>query len=171
MLIAVILFLIPVLLFVVAFLYETFLSLQRLFKPQASKRGYVNATWETTHTLLVAGVIVLVMMFTRDIANLGSAIFLSTFLAAGALVVRAVIYCYIFYVRKSEKVNWVDWLFAASHLLAAVFLVITVLEALWYLYRNNPPANTEFLPLLVPGLVAVIAAIAVPMFVLYKTRD
>lgn len=169
---AIALFLIPVVLFVIAFLYETFLSFKRLNNPSKSKSGYVSATWEVTHTLLVAAVVMLVMMFTASLDELSSAIFIATFLAAVALGLRAVIYIYIFYVRENtKKINWIDWTFAFSHIFAAVLLVIVVVQALWYLYNNNPPANTQFLPYFIPGMIFVLLITALPIFVLYKTKD
>lgn len=170
MIAALLLFLIPTLLFVVAFLYETYLSFKRLNNSKAGKGGYVNATWEVTHTLLVFAVVMLLMMFTKNLDGLASAIFLSTFVALFALAIRAACYTYIFYVRSKQKTNWVDWVFALSHVVAAGALVITVVRALWFLYENNPPANTQFLPFFIPGLVLVIAVCAVPIALLYSTK-
>jgi len=171
MTVAVILFLVPTLLFVIAFLYETFLSFKRLKNPKAGKTGYVAATWEVTHTLLVAAVVMLVMMFTQVIDSLSSAIFTAKFLAAVALGVRAVLYVYIFYVRTSKKTNWIDWVFAVIHLVAALLLVVVVLQALWFLYKNNPPVNSEFVPVFIPGMIVVLLVCALPIFTLYKTKD
>lgn len=169
---ALILFLLPVLLFVIAFLYETYLSFRRIQKPKSGKTGYVNATWEITHTLLVTAIVMLVMMFTSSLDGLASAIFLATFLAAVALGIRAVLYVYIFYVRdKKQKPGSTDWAFAISHVVAAVLLVIVVLQALWFLYKNNPPANTQFLPYFIPGMLFVIAITALPILVVYRIKD
>ena len=167
---AVVLFLVPTLLFVIAFLYETYLSFMRLKNPKIGKTGYVSATWEVTHTLLVFAVVMLLMMFTHNIDGISEAIFVTTFAAAVALGIRAICYVYIFYVRKKNKTDFVDWTFALSHIVAAVFLVLTVVEALWYLYKNNPHANTQFLPYFIPGLVIVLAVCAVPMLMLYSTK-
>ena len=167
----VVLFLIPTLLFVIAFLFETFFSFRRLKNPKAGREGYVSATWEVTHTLLVAGVVMLVMMFIGVIEGLSSAIFLATFIAATALGIRAVLYTYIFYVRNSNKTSWIDWAFALTHVVATLFLVIVVVQALWYLFKNNPPANTQFLPYFIPGVIVVIGICLVPLIVLYKTKD
>ena len=168
---ALILFLVPTLLFVVAFLYETYLSFKRLQNPQAGKNGYVAATWEVTHTLLVAAVVMLVMMFTQVIDQLASAIFLATFIAAVALGVRAVLYMYIFYVRSSKKTNWIDWAFALTHVVAAAFLVVVVIQALWFLQVNTPPVNSEFVGVFIPGMLVVIAICIVPIVSLYKTKN
>lgn len=169
---AIVLFLIPTLLFVLAFLYETYLSFMRILRPRRSGRtGYLSATWEVTHTLLVFAVVMLIMLFTHSLDALASAIFTSTFLAAAALTIRAAAYLYIFYVRHSKKITWVDWLFALSHVVAALLLVITVIKALWFLYKHNPQVNTQFLPYFVPGLVVVLAICALPLVTLYTKRD
>lgn len=170
MIAALLLFLVPTLLFVIGFLYETYLSFARLKNPKAGKTGYVNATWEVTHTLLIFAVVMLLMLFTRNIDGLASAIFTSTFIAALALIVRSTCYSYIFYARKSNKTSWVDWTFALSHVVAALFLVVTVVKALWYLYQNNPPVNTQFLPFFIPGLILVLGVCVVPMIMLYTTK-
>lgn len=170
MLLTYILFFVPLIMFVAAFLYETYLSIRRLANPRAGKTGYVHATWEVTHTLLVFTVVVLVMMFTKSIDGIASAIFTSTFIAGVALTIRMAAYLYIFYVRKKPQTNWVDYTFALSHVVAALFLVVTVVKALWYLYRNHPEANTQFLPFYIPGLVVVLMLCAVPIAVLYRTK-
>lgn len=164
------LFLIPILLFVLAFLYETYLSFRRLAKPQAGREGYVHATWEITHTLLIFGVVVMLMMFTKSIDQIATAIFLTTFLAAVALTIRLICYIYIFYVRSSPKTSLADWIFALSHVFAALFLVLTVFSSLWFLYSNNPAANTQFVPAFVAGLVLVLGVCLAPMVFLYSAK-
>ncbi len=166
-----ILFLLPLVLFVVGFLYETYLSFRRLADPKAGKTGYVTATWEITHTLLIAAVVVLVMMFSHSIDGIAETIFTSTFVAAAALTVRYATYTYIFYVRETKKISWVDWTFAFSHVVAAVALVVSVVRVLWFLYQNNPSVNDQFLSLFVPGLIVTIVICAVPMAYLYMLRD
>jgi cytochrome bd-type quinol oxidase subunit 2 len=167
---AMLLFLIPTLLFVIGFLYETYLSFVRLKNPKNGKSGYVSVTWEVTHTLLIFAVVMLMMLFTKSIDGLSSAIFLSTFIAAFALIVRLICYVYIFYVRKKNKIGAVDWLFALSHVVAALFLVITVAKALWYIYKNNPEVNSQFIPYFIPGLLIVIALCVLPMLTIYSTK-
>ncbi len=167
---ALVLIVTPVLLFVLAFLYETYISFKRLYKPKYKRQEYVSATWEVTHTLLVFAVVMLLMLFTKALDDLASTIFMSTFIAATALLVRSACYTYIFYARKKNVINWVDWTFALSHVVAALFLVVTVVKALWFIFTKNPPINEQFIPAFIPGLVLVIAICAVPMTVLYKTK-
>ena len=164
------LFLIPILLFVICFLYETYLSIIRLKKPESGKSGYLSATWEVTHTLLIFALIMLFMMFTQNIDGLASAIFTCAFIAALALIVRAIIYLYIFYVRKKNTINLLDWAFMLCHIIAAVFLVATVIKALLYIYKNNPPVNSQFIPYMLPGLIATIVICIVPIAMLYSTK-
>lgn len=171
MLVAMLLFLIPTLLFVVAFLYETFLSFRRLTLSRPSRASYLSATWEVTHTLLVFAVVMLIMLFTKSLDELASAIFTSTFLAAAALTIRAVAYVYIFYVRRKPTINWIDWVFAFSHLAAAALLVVVVIQALWFIYKHNPAVNDQFFPLYLPGLALVLLVCIVPIVVLYRTRN
>ena len=162
---------IPILLFVLAFLYETFLSLKRLSGKSGSKlSGYVDATWEVTNTLLVFGVVMLLMLFTKSIDVIAAYVFTSTFIAATALLIRAITYLYIFYVRQSNRITPVDWLFALSHLVAAGALVVTVLSATYVLFAKHPDANTQFIPYFLPGLAFVLAICAIPMWRLYRER-
>lgn len=166
-----ILFLVPLVLFVSAFLYETWLSFVRLKNPAKGRAGYVTATWETTHTLLVFTVVMLLMTFTQALDQLAAAIFWPTFIAAVFLGLRAVAYIYIFYVRKETKrTNWIDWFFAFTHVGAALFLVLTVIKALLFIWQENPAANTQFFPVFIPGLILVLAITALPLLSIYRTR-
>lgn len=170
MLWAYVLIYVPILLFVIAFLYETFLSFARLKNQKAGRSHYVDATWEVTHTLLIFGVVMLLMLFTKRIDEIASAIFLPTFLAAVALVVRSICYLYIFYVRKAKVTSVVDWLFAVSHLVAALLLVVVVVKATWYLLTAQPEANLQFIPAFLPGLALVLGLCIVPVAVLYRNK-
>ena len=166
-----IVFLVPLLLFVSAFLYETWLSFARLRNPKQGRSGYVSATWEVTHTLLVFTVVMLLMTFTQDLVRLADTLFWPTFIAAVALGLRGVAYLYIFYVRPaSRKVGLVDWGFALTHVVAAGFLVLTVIEALLFIWQKDPIANTQFFPMFLPGLVLVLLLCAIPMSSIYRTK-
>lgn len=159
---------IPILLFVLAFLYETYLSFARLFKK--TSLSYTDATWEVTNTLLVFGVVMLMMLFTQDIDRLGAAIFLPTLSAGFALLVRGSLYIYVFYIKQSKKIGLLDWLFALSHVVAALLLVLTVILASIFLLTQNPTANLEFIPYFIPGLVVVVAISLFPLVRMYRTR-
>jgi hypothetical protein len=68
--------------------------------------------------------------------------------------VQQVIFIY-FNVRRSIKTSPVDYGFALTHVVAAVFLVITAVKAAWFMFTEHPEANTQFLPYFIPGLVLV----------------
>ena len=166
-----VLFLVPVLLFVIAFLYETWLSFARLKSPKKGRASYLTATWEVTHTLLVFAVVMLLMTFTQSLTDLAHALFWPTFIAAVFIGLRAVAYLYIFYVRRDTKrIDVVDWGFAITHVGAALFLVLTVLDALIFIWTKHPVANTQFFPAFIPGLLLVLALCAVPLATLYRTK-
>ena len=166
-----ILFLVPVTLFVLAFLYETWLSFARLKGAKYGRAGYVAATWEFTHTLLVFAVVMLLMTFTHRLTDLANSLFIPIFAAGLALGLRAAAYLYIFYVRSAQaKIGWVDWAFAFLHSTAAVLLVVTVCKALWFIITEQPEANTQFFPLFVPGLLLTLAVCILPIIVVYRSK-
>lgn len=158
----------PILLFVLAFLYETFLSFARL-KKGTRATGYVDATWEVTHTLLVFGVVMILMLFTKQIDTIANIIFLPTFLAASALAIRGACYLHIFYVREKQRINWVDWVFAFSHVVAAGLLVVVVGQVTWFLFTKDLQPNLQFVPAFIPGLLLVLGLCAVPTVSLYSS--
>lgn len=162
---------VPILLFVVAFLYETWLSIVRLINPRRQTYGYLDATWEVTNTLLIFGVVMLLMLFTKYIDQIAAEIFMSTLLAGLFLLVRAACYLYIFYAAGPRKVGVIDYVFSVSHLLAALALVVTVLKSSLFLITNHPQANQQFVPYFIPGLIVVLAVTAIPIVRLYTTKS
>lgn len=164
---------VPIVLFVVAFLYETWLSFRRL-RPAAARKqrsGYVDATWEITHTLLVFAVVMFLMLYTQAIDELAAIIYWPTFAASLALGLRAMCYLYIFYVRRDQtRRGAVDWVFALSHVVAAALLVTVVLQVSWFILTSGAPVNTQFIPVFLPGLALVVAVSALPVWVLYRQR-
>lgn len=164
---ALVLFLVPTVLYVVAFLYETYLSFTRLRSSSKQGTGYVTFTWETTHTLLVFAVIMLMMMYSQVIDGLASSIFTVAFLALAGLTVRAGLYLYLFFVKRSTSVSVGDWLFALTHVITAILLVAVVYQAVHFVITNNPPVNSQFLPYFVPGLMLVVAVTFLPIIWLY----
>lgn len=159
---------VPILLFVLGFLYETYLSFKRL--NSKSNHAYVDATWEVTHTLLVFGLVMLLMLYTQAIDKLSDVLFLPAFLAAIALGVRGASYIYIFYVKKSKNISLVDHVFAWSHIAAALLLVFAVVRFSWYLFTENPPVNDQFVAPFLVGLVFIFGLCALPLLKLYSSK-
>lgn len=158
---------IPILLFVLAFLYETLLSVLRLVG-YSERRGYVDSTWEITHTTLVFGVVMMLMLFTKNIDTIASVLFWPAFLAITFLMIRGATYIQIFYIRKNVKRrNWVDWTFMLSHLGAALTLVWAVIAFTLLLLGDTMQANTQFVPAFTTGLIVIVAIITGPIMYLY----
>lgn len=158
---------IPILLFVAAFLYETYLSFARLKEKRKGRGHYVDTTWEVTHTLLIFGVVMMLMLYTKYIDQIATAILIPAFLAMTALFVRGACYIYIFYIAEKKGRRWVDWLFALSHVFAALFLVAVVGLFTLFLATNNPSANTQFIPAFSVGLIFIMAIVTLPLVFLY----
>ncbi len=161
---------VPIVLFVVAFLYETWLSFARLRNPKKGRAGYVGATWEITHTLLVFAVVMILMLYTQAIDQVAALIFWPTFAAAVALGLRAICYVYLFYVKSSTKAGPIDWIFAFAHVLSAVLLVVVVLQVTWFILTQNAPVNTQFIPVFLSGLALIAAVVALPIWYLYNNK-
>lgn len=158
---------VPIILFVLAFLYETYLSVVRLFT-RKDQHSYVDSTWEITHTILVFGVVMMLMLFTRNIDELANVLFWPAFLAITFLMIRGATYIQIFYIRKNSKHrNWVDWTFMLSHFAAAVTLVWAVLAFTLLAIGGTLHANIQFVPAFLVGLAAILAVVIGPITYLY----
>lgn len=160
---------IPILLFVAGFLYETYLSFRRMGNVKKGQGTYVDVTWEITHTLLVFGVVMMVMLFTKHIDRIAELILVPTFLAMLALFIRGACYMAIFYMQTA-RIKWLDWVFALSHVVAALLLVVVVLIFSTFLIVERPSANLQFIPAFLTGLVGILAITIVPIVVLYRYR-
>jgi hypothetical protein len=118
----------------------------------------------------VFAVVMILMLYTQVLDQLAALIFWPTFLAAIALGLRGVCYIYIFYVRKnSERTNWIDWVFAIMHVVAALLLVTVVLQVTWFILTSGAAVNTEFIPAFLPGLLLVAGVVALPIWTLYRS--
>jgi cytochrome bd-type quinol oxidase subunit 2 len=162
---------VPILLFVSGFLYETYLSFARIAKKGKGRKTYLSTTWEVTHTLLIFGVVMMLMLFTKHIDVIANAIFIPTFIAMTALFVRGLCYVYIFYISKHTKTGIADWIFAFSHVVAALFLVIVVALFTYTLATHTFVANTQFIPPFLVGLGGILLVCAAPLAALYLQKD
>jgi cytochrome bd-type quinol oxidase subunit 2 len=165
-----ILFLIPVFFYVILFIYETYLAYRKAVRKD-HKRNYVEVTWEMTHTLLIIGLILLFNYYSRSLSSLATAIFAPAFLAGLFIFIRGTLYTYIFYVSKKAYSKFIDWLFFIVHVLALVFLAITVVKVIKFVIANHPVSNNNFLPYFIPGEILTLALILGPMIYLYRIKD
>ena len=165
-----ILFLIPISIYVILFIYETYLAYKKALRKD-HKRNYVEVTWEMTHTLLIIGLILLFVFYSRSLNSLASAIFAPAFLAGLFLFIRGTLYTYIFYVSKKAYSKLLDWSFFIAHLFTLIFLAMVVIRVINYVLNNHPIANSNFIPYFIPGEILTLALILGPMYYLYRIKD
>lgn len=165
---------IPILSYVPLFLYETYMSFNRLKAPAKKHGGYLNVTWEVTHTLLIIGVNYFIWLYADIISEVGKAVYWGLIVAGAGFIVRAIYYLYLFYVlepAKRKRTPMVsDYIFALSHVVTLFGLVYTIVRTLIVLFTNDFSVNTQFVPYLWPGLILTFGLCALPMVSVYKTK-
>lgn len=162
----------PLCLFLIAYLYETYISFQRLSYPKKG-RHYVDATWEVTHTFLVISVALFVGFFSSNLTEIAYVTFYPLFLASVFVGVRTLAYIYIFVIRESKKQmtrSWVDAVFAFSHIGVIISLLYLIAVLIPKILSTQLTPNTLFIPWMIPGAFVIIAICIIPLFNLYKTR-
>lgn len=165
-----ILFLIPISIYVVLFIYETYLAYKKAVRKD-HKRNYVEVTWEMTHTLLIIGLILLFVIYSSSLNSIATAIFAPAFLAGLFLFIRGTLYSYIFYVSKKAYSKIVDWTFFLVHVISLVFLALVAVDVINFVINNHPVANNNFMPYFIPGEIITLALILGPMYYLYRIKD
>lgn len=153
------------------FLVEVYIAFRRIGKPLDKGGEYLHATWEVTHTFLILGVNYFMWLYSSAVVDVARAVFLPLISFGAVFIIRAVLYIYLFYVKKSNKPNIVvDWLFAVCHVAMIACIAIVALETLRILLSGNYESNAILLPLLYPGLFLMVPLTIVPLYFLYKTR-
>ena len=164
--------LIPLLVYIPMFSYETYIAFRRIGKPLDKGGEYLHATWESTHTFLILGVNYFVWLYSSAVVAVAAATFTALLIFGSAFIVRAVLYTYLFYIKATDKPNvGMDRLFAWTHVVMALSLTFTVIVASRIMLGGTYQANHTFLPLLWPGLVLMLPLISVPLYFLYKTKS
>lgn len=161
--------LIPLVLYVAAFVVETVLAFTRL-KNRKANHSYLPATWETTHTFLVVSVALFVAFFSQNLVELAEAAWWGIWIAAVGIGLRGAVYVYLFYVRANRATrNWIDYTFAALHVWIVAGLGVLLVQLIPAILAADLKANTAFIPYMWPGLVLVLGLCVVPLASLYKT--
>lgn len=164
--------LVPLVLYLIAIIYETFYSFKRLTHVKIGG-DYLSATWEITHTLLILAVVYFITMFSLSLRLVASAVFISLFVVIFTFIIRGILYMYIFYIRtplQQKKRNWVDWLFALTNVVIIAALGVMIIEAVSSLWGKQIITNSDFIIWMLPGLVLVLAFCSIPVYQLYKTK-
>ncbi len=161
----------PLTLFLAGFVMEAYLAFRRL--GTKSDSGYVDATWELTHTLLVVAVAMFVSLFSGNLIEIAKAAFPGMFLTATFVGVRTACYIYTFYIKSPSKQlhrTLVDYVYAWSHAGIVLGLVLLLVRLVPKLFDLNLTVNTQFLPYMWPGLIVILAVGLMPAMSLYRTK-
>jgi len=163
---------VPLIVYIPMFLVELFIAFRRIGKPLDKGGEYLHATWEATHTFLILALNYFMWLYSSAIVDVGKVVFIPLITFGAVFIVRAILYVYLFYIRKSNRPNILaDWLFALSHVVMfACISYVAVATALTLLGGNYDP-NHILLPLLYPGLFLMIPLISVPLYFLYRTKS
>lgn len=163
----------PLSLFLVAYLYETYISFRRLSQPKKG-RHYVDATWEVTHTFLVVSVALFVGFFSSNLTEIAYVTFYPLFLTSVFVGIRTLAYIYIFVIRENKNQmtrSLVDSIFAFSHVGVIIGLLYLLAVLIPKILSIQLIPNTLFIPWMIPGAFAIIVICIIPLFNLYKTRS
>lgn len=164
--------LIPLIAYAPMFLYELYISFRRIGKPLDKGGEYLHATWESTHTFLILSVNYFMWLYSAAIIDVGKVIFFPLILFGALFIARAILYTYLFYIKKSKQPNLMaDWLFALCHVGMFICIIYAGIATTNVLLSGNYQPNHILLPLLYPGLFLIIPLITVPLFFLYKTKS
>ena len=164
--------LIPLLVYVPMFAYETYIAFRRIGKPLDKGGEYLHATWESTHTFLILGVNYFVWLYSAAVVEVARAVFPALLIFGAVFIVRAVLYTQLFYIKSSNKPSiLIDRLFAWAHVIMALSLMFTIIVASQIMLSGTYEANQVFLPLLWPGLIFMLPLVSVPLYFLYRTKS
>lgn len=154
--------------YLLAFSYETILSWRRLRRPAAGRAGYVDVTWEITHTLLVFAFTLFMITYSQALPEIAPTIFLPVLLSGVTLGLRAALYLYIFYIRSPRhRSGLADYLFALTHLLIIGSIVTSVIAGIMKIQSLGASPNLAYFGSLLPGLFVTLIICSWPLWRLY----
>lgn len=158
--------LVPLVLYVLMFSYETYIAFRRL----ATHGAYLSATWEITHTLLVITLTNFTWLCSDAMVAVGQSVYWGLSVVAAAFVVRGILYMYLFYVAPKHRHTAADWLFAIAHLVMLVGLVVAIVAALRTLTTISYTINEQLIPYMWPALIAAVIICAIPVWTSYQRK-
>lgn len=161
---------VSVLLYVAAFLYETWTSVIRLRKKRGSE--FVHATWEITHTLLVVTLVAFLMTHSSLIVDIAKIAFIPLFIVVFAFIIRAALFLVLFYAKEGKaNIGWMDYLFAGTHIVILLGLVIAIIQVVWLLLTADYTVNTVSMNWYMAGLIGLLVVCSAPLIKLYRTKN
>lgn len=163
--------LLPLIVYIPMFLVETYVAFRRIGKPLDKGGEYLHATWEVTHTFLILALNYFMWLYSAAVIDVSREIFIPLVIFGGVFIVRAILYLYLFYIKRSDRRSLIaDLIFAISHAIMLLTISWVAIAATRVLINGNYVSNHVLLPLLYPGLFLMIPLIAVPLYFLYRTR-
>lgn len=162
---------VPLVVYIPMFLVELYVAFRRVGKPLDKGGEYLHATWEVTHTFLILSLNYFMWLYSSAIVDVAKAVFIPLIMFGAVFIVRAILYVYLFYIKKSTKPNLLaDWLFALCHIVMFVCISFVAVTTAQILLGGSYESNQILLPLLYPGLFLMIPLVSVPLYFLYKTN-
>lgn len=153
------------------FLVELYISFRRIGKSLDKGGEYLHATWEVTHTFLILSLNYFMWLYSSAIVEVASAVFVPLIMFGAVFIIRAILYVYLFYIKKTTKPEvLVDWLFAVCHVVMFACISYVAFATAHILLGGNYESNHILLPLLYPGLFLMLPLVSVPLYFLYKTN-
>ncbi|MGB3023280.1 MAG: hypothetical protein WBB39_00540 [Candidatus Saccharimonadales bacterium] len=154
--------------YIALFSYETLQSWRRL---RLGRETYPHITWEISHTLLVIVFTIFVITYGVFLPRIAYEAFIPLLVAATGFLVKAGFQLHIFFVRSSSIGHGViDWLFALTHIIILVSLLVTGFSAISFVIRVGALPDTSMLEWFIPGLFIGIAIVAAPIFYLVRAK-
>lgn len=157
---------VPLGLYLIIFSVETYAAFNRL---TGTASGYLDATWEITHTLLVLALTNFTWLCSDAIIAVAQAAYWGLIVSAAAFVVRGILYVYLFYAAAKNN-RAAGWLFALSHVAMLVGLVYAGLAAIYTLAHTSYRINDQLLPYMWPALAVSVVICAIPIAQSYRRR-
>lgn len=165
--------LIPILAYLPFFFVETWASFKRIGQKKPTSNEYLHVTWEMTHTLLIVGVNYFIWLFASVIVDVGKAVYWGLITVGALFIIRAILYVHLFYgsaAKNKQNNSLADWLFAFTHVAIIACLLYVVIRGAIVLATTDYTVNTQFIPWMYPGLVAVVIICAIPLVRIYKIK-
>lgn len=163
--------LLPLIIYLPMFVFETFAAFRRIGKPVNKGGTYLHATWEVTHTFLILSVNYFIWLYSAAVVEVGRAVYLALLVCGAAFVVRAVLYLRIFYINPKTKLTpTTDRIFAWAHILILGCLAYIAATTLRIMLTGDYAPNDAYMPLLWPGLILTVPLVSIPLYFLYRTK-
>lgn len=162
----------PIVAWLVAFGYETWLAMGRAQDGDlAFGKLHTDASWEITHTLLVYAFTVFLISHAEALVVLDAVIFLPVCVFIVSLIARGCLYLYIAYSDPVRSPRIMSNLLALSYLISLGSIISGAIGVALNLRLYQFTPDTSNLAVVTFGLVLTSIFCAVPIWAAYRTTD